>query len=54
MDVILCEPDAERVVPLRRRGGCIVPRGTWRQQLVREPSEFIFITPGRGTQVRPA
>jgi mannose-6-phosphate isomerase-like protein (cupin superfamily) len=32
---------------------CLVPRGLWHRQIVREPSERVFITAGAGTEFRP-
>jgi len=52
VDVIL-NTRREQVVALRKQGSCIVPSGVWHRQLVHEPSEMIFITPGRETQHRP-
>jgi hypothetical protein len=54
IDVALQDGDGERVVALQGRGACIVPRGAWHRALVREPSDVLFITPGAGTQQRPA
>ena len=51
--VVLQEADGERVVELRPRNACIVPRGVWHRQLVRMPSDLLAITPGAGTQHRP-
>jgi hypothetical protein len=42
-----------RVILLRDRGACIVPKGVWHGQVVHAKSELMFITPGRGTQHRP-
>lgn len=53
MDVILRKQNEERVVALRNSGVCVVPRGTWHRQVVHGPCEFVFITPGKGTQHRP-
>jgi len=47
VDVILETTRSEQVVALRKRGSCIVPSGVWHRQIVHEPSEMIFITPGR-------
>ena len=49
VDVVLCE---KRVIQLRKRGACIVPKGVWHGQIVHAESELMFITPGRGTQHR--
>jgi oxalate decarboxylase/phosphoglucose isomerase-like protein (cupin superfamily) len=53
VDIVLQDGDAERVVELRTRGACIVPRGIWHRQIVHSPSEMLFITPGAGSQHRP-
>lgn len=54
VDVILDEPDGERVVELRGRSGCIVPRGIWHRGVVHAPGDVLHITPGAGTRHRPA
>jgi hypothetical protein len=33
---------------------CLVPKGTWHTVKVREPGELLFVTPGAGTEHRPA
>jgi mannose-6-phosphate isomerase-like protein (cupin superfamily) len=33
---------------------CIVPKGVWHTLLVKTPGTLLFVTPGAGTQVRPA
>ena len=43
----------ERVVELRPKTACIVPRGTWHRGIVRTPGDMLFVTPGAGTQHRP-
>ena len=55
MDFLL-ENEAGEVstVELRGRSAVIVPRGQWHRALVREPSEALFVTPGKGTRNRPA
>lgn len=52
MDMVLRLPDGDRVVPLRERGACIVPRGTWHTGRVLAPSEMLFLTAGAGTENR--
>lgn len=54
LDVVLQEESGDRTVELRDGGVCIVPRGVWHTQIVHAPSELVFVTPGRGTQHRPA
>jgi len=54
MDLVLEAGDGdERVVELRGRSACIVPRGAWHRGIVRAPSDALFVTPGKGTQHRP-
>jgi len=53
VDVILDEPDGERVVELEAGKTCIVPRGVWHRAIVREPGDTLHITRGEGTQHRP-
>jgi hypothetical protein len=52
MDLVLDEGGVERVVALRGRAACVVPRGVWHTARVREPSEAIFVTRGEGTEHR--
>lgn len=53
IDVVLDEPDGERVVALETGRTCIVPRGVWHRAIVREPGDTLHITRGEGTQHRP-
>jgi mannose-6-phosphate isomerase-like protein (cupin superfamily) len=53
VDVVLDEPDGERVVELGAGQTCIVPRGVWHRAVVREPGDTLHITRGEGTQHRP-
>ena len=53
VDLVLEEGAGERVVPLRGRAACIVPRGVWHRAVVHEPSDALHITRGAGTQHRP-
>jgi mannose-6-phosphate isomerase-like protein (cupin superfamily) len=53
IDVVLDEPDGERVVELEAGRTCIVPRGVWHRAIVREPGDTLHITRGEGTQHRP-
>jgi mannose-6-phosphate isomerase-like protein (cupin superfamily) len=53
VDVILDEPEGERVVGLEAGKTCIVPRGVWHRAIVREPGDTLHITRGEGTQHRP-
>ena len=53
LDLVMQEAEGNRVVELRTRAACIVPRGVWHRQVVRKPSDLLLITPGAGTQHRP-
>jgi mannose-6-phosphate isomerase-like protein (cupin superfamily) len=53
IDLVLEEEGGERVVPLRDRAACIVPRGVWHRGIVHQPGDALFITRGAGTQHRP-
>jgi mannose-6-phosphate isomerase-like protein (cupin superfamily) len=53
IDVVLDEPEGERVVALETGRTCIVPRGVWHRAIVREPGDTLHITRGEGTQHRP-
>jgi mannose-6-phosphate isomerase-like protein (cupin superfamily) len=53
IDVVLDEPDGERVLALEAGRTCIVPRGVWHRAIVREPGDTLHITRGEGTQHRP-
>jgi len=53
VDLVLDEPDGERVVALRDRTAAVVPRGVWHTADVHGPSEALHITRGAGTKHRP-
>lgn len=53
VDLVLFEEGGERVIPLRDRGGCVVPRGVWHTARVHTPSDALHVTRGAGTQHRP-
>lgn len=53
VDLVLDEPEGERVVVLRDRGTAIVPRGIWHTADVVAPSTALHITRGEGTRHRP-
>jgi mannose-6-phosphate isomerase-like protein (cupin superfamily) len=53
IDLVLQEPDGDRIIELRNRAACIVPRGVWHRGIVRMPSDVLHITRGAGTQNRP-
>lgn len=52
IDVVLAAENTERTLSLRGGMACIVPRGVWHRQLIREPSELLFMTCGEGTEHR--
>ena len=53
IDVVLEEREGERVVELRGRAGCVVPRGVWHRANIHAPSDVLHVTRGAGTQHRP-
>jgi quercetin dioxygenase-like cupin family protein len=53
VDLVLDEPDGERVVALRPGQAVLVPRGVWHRGIVRTPGDTLHITRGAGTQHRP-
>ena len=54
MTLILDEEAGERRIELDAGGLCIVPKGIWHRALVPEPSTLLAVTPGQGTEHRPA
>jgi len=52
MTLILDEPTGERRVEMVPGATCVVPRGVWHRALVAEPSRFLGITYGAGTEQR--
>lgn len=52
IDVVLATEETEHTLSLRTGMACVVPRGVWHRQLVREPSELLFMTCGDGTEHR--
>jgi len=53
IDLVLFEDAGERVIPLRGRAACVVPRGVWHTARVHEPSEVLHVTRGAGTRHEP-
>ena len=53
VDVVQDIDGEERVIPLRPGEALINPPGVWHTARVHEPGAALFITPGRGTEVRP-
>lgn len=54
--LVLESPDGNpHEIELNRPGGfCVIPRGTWHTARVPSTATLFFITPGEGTQHRPA
>jgi len=52
VDTVLEVDGGERVIELRGRAACIVPRGVWHRAVVHEPGDVLHITPGAGTEHR--
>ena len=52
MDVVLEQAGREIVVNLQAGQTCLVPRGTWHRQAVRQVGEYLGITYGKGTEHR--
>ncbi len=53
MDVVFERADGDVTVSLRSGLTCLVPRGMWHRQVVREAGQYLGITYGKGTQHRP-
>jgi len=47
-------PDGMREVPLRPGETVIVPRGVWHSARIHQPGRALHVTPGEGTEHRPA
>ncbi len=54
IDLVLQDINGERVIELEAGEGCLVPRGLWHRLIMRAPGVLLFVTPGKGTQSRPA
>ena len=52
VDLVLDDPDGERIVELRNGGAAIVPRGIWHTANVRGRAAALHITRGDGTRHR--
>ena len=52
MTLILDAPGGERRVEMVPGSTCVVPRGVWHRALVSQPSKFIALTYGAGTEHR--
>ncbi len=53
MDVVFERPGDEVTVSLRAGDSCLVPKGMWHRQVVRQAGRYLGITYGKGTQHRP-
>jgi uncharacterized cupin superfamily protein len=52
---VLQQPQGEVAIGLMKPGEYVlVPKGTWHTAKVQEPCRMLFVTPGEGTQHRPA
>ena len=52
---ILQQPQGNSSIELQKTGEyLVVPKGTWHTAKVRAPCRILFVTPGEGTQHRPA
>jgi mannose-6-phosphate isomerase-like protein (cupin superfamily) len=54
MDLVLETRSGNRRVRLKAGQTFVVPRGVWHRGLARKPGKLMFITPGAGTEHRPA
>lgn len=52
IDLILDEPDGERIVSIHAGEAAIVPRGMWHRLVMREPGKLLFINSRTGMQSR--
>ena len=52
LDVTLDLPDGERTVELTTGRACVVPRSVWHRITMRQPSDLVFVTSPKGTQLR--
>lgn len=52
MDVVLDRRHEEEVIKLTAGRMCVVPRDVWHRQLVTEPGDLLFATPGPSTEHR--
>lgn len=52
MDVVFERTDGEASITIHTGETCVVPRGTWHRQVVRQVGRYIGMTYGRGTQHR--
>jgi mannose-6-phosphate isomerase-like protein (cupin superfamily) len=54
MDLVLDMPAGEQRATLKPGETFIVPKGVWHRGIVKAPGRLMFITPGAGTEHKPA
>ena len=54
MDLVIETRSSDRRGRLKAGQTFVVPRGAWHRGLARKPGKLMFITPGAGTEHRPA
>jgi mannose-6-phosphate isomerase-like protein (cupin superfamily) len=54
MDIVLETKRGHRRMRLKAGESLVVPRGVWHRGLARKSGKLMFITPGAGTEHRPA
>ncbi len=55
VDLVLEQRGGETVITMNQPGSFVlVPRDTWHTARVRRPARMLFITPGEGTENKPA
>ncbi|MEM9135239.1 MAG: cupin domain-containing protein [Actinomycetota bacterium] len=52
IDVIVDDGHGEDLIPLTAGRMCIVPRHVWHRQVIKEPGDLLFVTPGPSTEHR--
>ena len=51
--LLLDDGESETIVKVSAGKAFVVPRGVWHRQLVNEPGDLLFFTPGPRTETRP-
>lgn len=55
VDLVLEQDGGETIIAMNQPGSFVlVPKDTWHTARVRKPAKMLFITPGDGTENRPA
>lgn len=52
IDLVLQTEQGEQFIALRPGDAHVVASGVWHRQLIRQPSQLLFITPTHGTQLQ--